>query len=274
MNNTRQIEREDNLIAKEIKKEMAKIEDLPPPYAWDKISSQLFLAGSASKNKKEPVPWYRSLGFAASVLFILGVGSSIFFSQVLTPEDPLTSSYSAVDMLQLNEEPEAHDPDAGTFSESFDTEMENGITGLTDDFDGETRGDTPERLPERPHINSPIPGIPDSLNGFLLREVEESVGVASASFFLYTMEDKEVWLVLSEFNPGTFGDFPGLEDRYIPEKYLEGIDEKTTRSIVRDNRENHIMVWMYGNDYYLLWSRTDNVARRDLMELRSNWPMY
>ena len=274
MNNTRQIEREDNLIAKEIKKEMAKIEDLPPPYAWDKISSQLFLAGSASKNKKEPVPWYRSLGFAASVLLIIGIGSSVFFSQFITQEDPLTTSYGAIEMLQLDENSRPHTPDVGTFSEDLDTEMENGITGMADDFDGEANENVADSITDRPHISSPIPGIPDSMNGFLLREIEESVGVASASFFLYTREDQEVWLVVSEFNPRNFGDFTGLEGRYIPENNFEGIDDSNYPFIVRDNEGNSIMVWMFGNDYYLLWSRSDNIVLRDFLELRSNWLMY
>ena len=276
MNDVRQMEREDKLISKEIKKEMTKIEDLPPPYAWDKISSQLFLAGSASKKKKEPVPWYRSLGFAASVLLIIGIGSSVFFSRFISPEDSVSSPYSAFEMMQIDEYEGSRAPGIGTFSEDFGTETENEITGMADDFaeePGEPVEDTSGRITDRPHISSPVPGVPDSMSGFFLREVEESVGFASASFFLYTRDDQELWLVVSELNPFNFGDYSGLEGRYIPESSFKGMEGATYPFVVRDNTGNRVMIWMSGNKYYLLWSRSDNIAIVDFLELRSNFPM-
>ncbi len=283
MDNTRQMERENRIIAEEIKKEMARLESAPPTYAWERISTQVFLADNSSKKKIEPVPWYRSLGFAAAVLFLVGIGSSVFLSGVLDLDDSVSSTFRAVDMLNFDEEMSAESQKFEMSSDDVAMSEDSGITKDTSGAAGAAADDEifalgddvmpgAESVPERPPISSGTSGIPDSLGGFLLRDVKKSVGAGSTDFYLYTESDREIWLVVSEFNPRTLGDFAGLEGRYIPEDILTHIDENSTRALVRDNMGNHVIVWLYGNEYYLLWARNDKIARRDLIELRSYWP--
>lgn len=238
---------DENIIREAVEWELKGMEEAPSPEAWEKISSRLDFNDSPRKGKKKFLPRYRSLGFAAAVLLLIGIGG-LLFNQMFTP-------LAQEDMSGMPE------------SEEMTDEEEFGILSdpLTDE--AEVYEEDSAMMPEADYI-------PDSLNGYRSGQVKEISDPFHAVFHLYEHdehEDKAIWLVRAGKIDEFAGNFPGPDERFIPSDNFTNIN-RNTFNFATDNTGKLVIFWFYNDSLFMLWAKSDDIRHRDLIRLRSNLP--